>query len=198
MQLGEDWRARAEKQGFPVGPMAPPLPSELPDGGLLVVTDGEIVPMGDAFAYRQLTYSHDGTAARPGVKIVFEVRKRTPVCVSIELWSSDKGGIHASDLGGIKLDNLRDDVYAYAGVFTRNPDGGWVRKLGLASFKQDRKRVELVTRRRTLTPDFWNQVAEVCKAAPERGRTKAVRAAFNVSQRQALRYVEEARKEGLI
>jgi hypothetical protein len=103
------------------------------------------------------------------------------------------------DLNAIKLDDLRDNVYGLVGVFTRNPDGGgWVRQLGPASFRRDRKRVESVTRRRKVTPELLSQVAEVHQAAPERGRLEAVKAAFCVSERQALRYIGEAKQRGLI
>lgn len=195
--MADDWRVRAQKQGFRVRPMRP-IPTQLPDGGRIEVTDADIVPMGDAFAYRQLTYSHDGDAKRPACNIVLEVRKRTPICASVQLWSSSERGIHAEDLAAMKLDDLRDALYAFAGVFIRNPDGGWVRKLGPASFKQDRKGVQNVTRRRTVTSELLSQVAEVYQAAPERGRTAAVKAAFCVSQRQALRYISEAKRRGLV
>ena len=103
------------------------------------------------------------------------------------------------DLNAIKLDDLRDSIYAFAGVFVPNPDGGGlVHRLGPASFRQDRKRVEAVTRRRKVTPEFLSQVAEVHQAAPERGRLEAVKAAFRVSERQALRYIGQAKQRGLI
>jgi hypothetical protein len=102
-------------------------------------------------------------------------------------------------LTAIKLDNLRDDVYAAAGVFIRNPEGGdLVRKLGWASFKRDRKRVESVTRRRKVTPELLSQVAEVYNGAPVGGRLAAIRAAFVVSERQAIRYKKQAEEMGLI
>lgn len=173
------------------------MPTELPEGGLIEVTDPEIVPMGDVFAHRQLTYTHEGDADRPACKLVFEVRNGVPVCASIQLGSSEsESHVRAKDLNAIKLDNLRDDVYAAAGVFVRNPDGGFMRKLG--RFHQDRKRVERATQRRKITPEFLGQVAEIHKAAPERGRLAAVKAAFKVKERQALRYIDQARRKGLI
>jgi hypothetical protein len=103
------------------------------------------------------------------------------------------------DLNTIKLDDLRDDIYGLAGVFVPNPDGnGLVHRLGPAAFRQDRKRVESVTRRRKVTAEFLSQVAEVHQAAPERARLEAVKAAFCVSERQALRYIGQAKQRGLI
>ena len=194
--MADDWRARAEKQGFTVGPMR--LITELPDGSRVEVPDLELVPMGDAFAHRQLTYTHDGDATRPACEIIFEVRDRVPVCASLRLESV--GGIYVrpKDLSAIKLDDLRDDVYAAAGVFEPNPDGGFIHKRGPTSFHRDRKRVEQVTRRRKVTPEFLSQVAEVYNGAPVGGRIAAIRTAFVVSERQALRYKKQAQEMELI
>lgn len=176
------------------------LITELPDGSRIEVTDPKIVPMGDAFAHRQLTYTHEGDADRPAFKIVLEVRNGSPVCASLYLGSPESGShVRARDLNAIKLDDLRDDIYAVAGVFVLNPDGGgYIRKLGPASFKQDRKRVQNVTRRRKVTPEFLSQVADVHNGAPAGGRLEAVKAAFSVSERQALRYIGQAKQRGLI
>jgi hypothetical protein len=197
--LAEDWRTRAEELGLNVVEMRPPI-TELADGSRIEVTDPKIVPMGDVFAYRQITYSYEGGAEWPAFKIIFEVHNGTPVCISINLAASgSERYIRAKDLNTLKLDDLRDEVYAYAGLFVPNPDGpGWIRKFGPASVKQDLKRVQNVTRRRKVTPELLSQVAEVHQAAPERGRLEAVKAAFCVSERQALRYIGQAKQRGLI
>jgi hypothetical protein len=193
----EDWRKRAEKQGFNIATMR--LITELPDGGRIEATDPKIVAMGDAFARRQLTYTHDGDADRPACKIVFEVRNGAPVCASLHLGSSESGShVRAKDLNDIKLGDLRDDLYAYVGVFVPNPGGGFIQKFGPAQFKQDRKRVHNVTRRRKVTAEFLSQVADVHNGAPVGGRLEAVKAAFSVSERQALRYIAQAKRERLI
>jgi hypothetical protein len=196
--MGEDWRTRAEELGLNVVPMR--LITELPDGSRIEVTDPEIVPMGDVFAYAQLTYTDDGDADWPAFKIVFEVRNGTPVCASLHLEASASARwVRATDLTTLKLDDLRDEIYAYAGVFTPNPDGrGWIRKFGPAAVKQDLKRVQNVTRRHKVTPEFLTQVAEIHNHAPAGGRVQAVRSAFDVSERQALRYISQARQRGLI
>jgi hypothetical protein len=190
----EDWRVRAEELGFSVGPMR--LITELPDGSRIEVTDAEIVPMGDAFAHRQLTYTRDGDADRPASKIVFVVRNGVPVCASIYLGSAEsESDVRAKDLSTIKLDNLRDDVYASAGVFVRNLEGGFMRKLG--RFHEDRKRVERATQRQGHTGVF----EPGCRGAQRRSgwcRLQAVRAAFGVSERQVLRYMALAKQKGLI
>jgi hypothetical protein len=104
-------------------------------------------------------------------------------------------------LKSINLLELRDDVYAHAGVLVRNPDGGdndYMRKYGWAPFLADRKRVEQATKRRKLTPEFLGRVAKVYLAAPEGGRLGAMRDSFNVEDRQALRYIAKAKEKGLI
>ena len=196
-EVADDWRAKAAKLGLEVVPMK--LIIELDDGGRIEATDMEPVSMGDVFAYRQVTYTHDGDANRPACSIVFEVRNGVPVCANISLGSAD-GGTHvrAKDLTAVKLDNLRDDVFAHVGVFVPNPDGGLVHKFGPGSFHRDRKRIEHATERRKITPDFLNRVAEIHRDAPEGGRLAAVKAAFKVKERQALRYIAQAREAGLI
>ena len=48
-----------------------------------------------------------------------------------------------------------------------------------------------------ITPEFLSRVAEIYQAAPEGGRLEAVVAAFSVSERQAWRYISQAKQEGL-
>jgi hypothetical protein len=194
------FRAAAQKHGFEIVSM-PLLASELPDGGRVDVTEPALVPMGDVFAHRQLTYTHDGDAGRPACRIVFEVRNGVPVCASVHLWSDGQTCVRAKDLKSFKLDNLRDDIYAYTGVFVRNPDGDeheYMRRVGWRSFQQDRKRVERATQRRKVTPEFLKQVAELHNNAAAGARLEAVRTAFRVSERQALRYIAQAKNKGLI
>jgi hypothetical protein len=93
---------------------------------------------------------------------------------------------------------VREFRRAIAGVFTPNPEGGWIRKIGVRSFQEDRKRVERATQRRKVTPEFLTRVAEIYSAAAAGGRIEAIRAAFDVSERQALRYIAVAKEKGLI
>jgi hypothetical protein len=174
--------------------------TELPDGSLIDVTDEKIVPMGDVFAHRQLTYTHTGNAEQPSYRVVFEVRNGIPVCISLQMWtaSDDETHIRAKDLNAIKLDKLCAEVFAYAGVWTGKPGVGFVRKLGRASFQLDKERVEQAGQRRKMTPEFLNRVAELHDQAPEGKRVAAVKAAFGVHERTALRYIAAARREGLI
>jgi hypothetical protein len=195
----ERLRAEAARLGLEI--VAMPLTFELPDGGRVEVTDPAIVPMGDVFAYRQLTYSRSGEDDRPGCKIVFEVRGEVPACVSISLSAEGQNQLRASDLKSINPVNLRDDVYAHTGVFVQNADGGdgeYVRRLGWAPFLEDRKRVENAAKRRKLTPEFLGRVANVHKAASDGGRLAAIKDAFGVDNRQALRYIAKAKEKGLI
>jgi hypothetical protein len=172
----------------------------LEDGGRVEVTDPEIVAMGPDAAHRQLTYSHSGDDSRLACRIVFEVRGAVPMCVSMCLWSPAGGGaVRTKHLKALRLDELRDDVYAAAGVFTPTAAGGFMRKLGPLPYQQHRERVKQATgQRSTITPEFLGRVADLYNGADEGARVEAITAAFRVSPRQAFRYIAAARAKGLI
>lgn len=160
------------------------------DNGNAVVEVAEgtpVVPMGDGYAFQRITYT------KGNCRLVFEVRNGLPGCVSAEFTS--KGSfIRPKDLAAIRLDDIRADVYGLTGV-TKAADGRFVHRM---NFDRDSKRVDQIKTRRKLTPEFLAEVATVVREAPEGGRIDAVRAAFGVSLRQALRYMAQAKKHGLI
>ena len=171
---------------------------EMPDGGVVEVTDHKIVQMGDVFTCREIAYTHEGGPNRPSCRLVFEVRNRVPVCTSATIEAKPGIPVRAKDLRAIKLDNIRDDAFAAAGVFRANPaGGGYLRIWGPASFLPDRKEVERAGTHRRVTPELLKQVASIHKATPT-ARVDAIAAAFKVSDRQAKRYIKAAREEGLI
>jgi hypothetical protein len=170
---------------------------EMSDGAVVEVTDSKIVEMGDVFAHRKLTYTHEGGPNMPSCRLVFEVRNRVPVCMSATIEAKPGTPVRTKDLRALKLDNIRDDAFAAAGVFRANPAGGYVRIWGPASFLRDRKEVERAGTHRRVTPEFLDRVASIHKATPT-ARVDAVAAAFKVSDRQAKRYIKAAREEGLI
>lgn len=177
---------------------------ELPEpyGGRLMVTDSELVPLGDAMAHKQLTYRRNGTSSVPGCEIVFEVHNGVPQCVSLSLSAvSGEYGVRPKDLSSISLEKMRDDFFAYAGIYRPNPDGGWVHTRGTeALFRQDRKVVENAgaQQRRKMTPELKHRVADIYNNAPAGTRIAAIRAAFGLKQSQALRYKKAAMEAGLI
>jgi hypothetical protein len=126
----------------------------------------------------------------PRCRIVFEVRDRVPVCASLDLSSSENGSFfRAKHLAAIKLDDLRDDVYAAAGVLSEIRRAVTCVRLVIRPF-------DGIVSAWKLSPEFLSQVAEVYNGAPVGGRIAAIKAAFVVSDRQALRYkkqVEEMR-----
>jgi hypothetical protein len=172
------------------------LECRLPDGGRIEVTDKTIVAMGDVKAYRQLTYTHNGGKGRPACKIVFEIRNGAPACASFELLATNRMPVRAKDLRAFKLDELRETVYATAGVFVPQSDGTWFLTVGFS--REDRNHVEQASRRRKMTPELLSRIAEVHTNAPDDGHLDAVASAFGVSQRQAWRYIAQAREKGLI
>lgn len=160
---------------------------ELPEGGKVEVTDEQLVPMGDTFAYRQVTYRSET------VEAVFEVRKGAPGCVSVKLTGDGQNPIRTKDLVAINLDQLREDAFAVTGVLMPDSEGGHE-----LTHQSARPTLDRAASRRKLTPDRLEKIAQVYNDAPAGARTAAVRAAFTVSERQALRYTKLAREKGLI
>jgi hypothetical protein len=159
----------------------------MPDGGRVEVTDDKLVPMGDAFSHRQLTYRNDART------IVFEVRDGVPGCASLIL--AGETFIRTKDLTTIKLDRLCQDAFAVTGVYQPSDDGNGTE----VTYEVVRSAVGSATKRHRLTPEFLADVAEVYNNAPEGTRTNAIIAAFdNVNQRTAFRYIAAARERNLI
>ncbi|MCV7090031.1 hypothetical protein [Mycobacterium interjectum] len=174
-------------------------PYELPDGGMVNIEDAELVPMGDVYAYRRLTYTHRGDGERPACQVTFEVRDGVPVCTYFALSAiADESAVRPRYLKEFPLDAVRNDMYGYVGVFTREPGGGLVSKLGRASRERTRGQVEQAAKRRKVTPELLKKVASVHRAAGPGARIDAVRGAFTVSTRTALRYIAAAKEMGLI
>ena len=107
-----------------------------PDGGEVEPTKARVVPMGDGGAFEQLTYR------RRGIEVVFEVRERVPVCTKVLLTPDPETGepVRARDLAAIRLDDLREDVYAAAGYFEGGPNL-WAHVHSDDSFRHYRRKV---------------------------------------------------------
>lgn len=159
----------------------------LPSGATVEITDDSRVEMGVGFTFRVLTYRTDT------VEIVWEVRNLAPACVSVHLFAGENP-VRAKDLAAIKLDQIRDEVYGVAGVGAFTPDGTGDYELTGADARTAVRRAT----RQKITPDFLRTVAKVHQGAPDGARLAAVKAAFKVDERQALRYIAKARKEDLI
>lgn len=164
----------------------------LPGGGSVEITDDTDVSMGDGFTFRQLTYRDDTT------EIVFEVRDGAPGAVSLKL--DGAGFIRQKDLTAIRLDHIRAEVYAVAGVGAFIPDGGddYGQTDYVLNAEKAREAVKTAASRRRITPEFLHRVAEIHQSAPKGERLAAVKAAFSVKERQALRYIAQAREKDLI
>ncbi|MFM8857463.1 MAG: hypothetical protein ACKOI2_09735 [Actinomycetota bacterium] len=178
-----------------------PITYPQPDGAWLQVTDNEIVPLGEEFAHRQLTYGWPGGPERVPGEAVFEIRDGVPLCVSLRLWSEPGDqGVRTADLEMLVLKNLMHDAFAITGIYRPNPQGpGLVATRGPGMFIRDRKVVEAASKRRKVTPALLRQVAEIHSSVPEGERIKAIRNAFDpLSESQAKRYIRAAREEGLI
>jgi len=149
--------------------------------------------MGDGGAFEHVTYR------RGGVEIVFEVRDRVPVCTKVLLTPDPdtREPLRAKDLTAIRLDDIREDVYAAVGVFKGNPTDGWVHEGGRESARRDRRKVREAVKRRTITTVLLQQVAAT-HAAAAGAKVAAVADAFGVDKRTAHRYIAAAREKGLM
>jgi hypothetical protein len=157
----------------------------LPDGGRVEVTDDALVPMGDVYAHRQVTYRNGSCT------IVFEVRDGVPGAASVEL--AGETFIGPKDLMSIKLDRLCKEAFAVTGAFVPSHDGG-----SEVTYEVVRNAVS-GARRNKITPEFLAKVAQVHNDAPEGTRTNAVVEAFNCkNQRTAFRYIAAAKERNLI
>ena len=176
----------------------------LPSGGTVEITDDEYVAMGDGFTFAGLTYRNGN------ITVTFEVRNDVPGAASITLIAGDKL-LRAKDLTAIKLDQIRNEVYAVAGVgafvpyadprvgaFEFDVDDEGQTEIELTAQEAVKAVKRATTTRRKITPEFLSRVAAMHQAAPEGERLAAVKAAFTVNERQALRYIAAARKKGLI
>lgn len=168
----------------------------LPSGGTVEITDDKWVGMGEGATFRRLTYVNGSC------EIVFEVHDGVPGAVSVTL-RADQGFLRQKDLAAIRLDQIRPEVYSVAGVAAFTTDG--VDDEGMDDYVDNpmtradaRKAVSRAASRTKITPEFLRRVAEIYRAAPDGARIEAVKAAFGKEERQAWRYVAQARQRGFI
>ncbi|MGE2728964.1 hypothetical protein ACQI4F_05780 [Mycolicibacterium vaccae] len=160
----------------------------LRDGGTVVITDiNDIVPIGDGFACRNAVYRFDG------VEVAWEIRDAVPRCTRVVLCAGE-AGLRTKDLHAIRLDDIREIVYTAIGIDVATSDGDEYQ----LTPAETRKTVNRATSRRTMTNELLKRVAEIHRKAPEGRRTEAVRAAFNVHERTALRYIAKAKDKGYL
>ncbi|BBY89303.1 Uncharacterised protein [Mycolicibacterium tokaiense] len=160
----------------------------LRDGGVVVIADiKDLVELGEGTAARNAVYRRDG------MEIAWEVRDRVPLCTSVVL-RADDSGLRTKDLHAIRLDDVREIVYEAVGIGVSNSDGD---EFELTP-AETRKAVNHAASRRTMTDERLRRVADIHRKAPEGRRTAAVRAAFNVHERTAPRYIAKAKDEGYL
>jgi hypothetical protein len=167
---------------------------ELGDGHV-EVTDETLVPMGTAYTFRQLTYRAEG------LRVVFEVNDDgVPGCVSISLQARHRP-IRQKDLASIKLDQLRDNCFLVVGMIippSAEDAHDSFAVGGDQAYKIIRRNINRATSRRKVTPQFLRQVAKVYRGAVDGDRAESVSAAFGVTERQAWRYIAQAKESGYI
>ncbi|BBY47647.1 hypothetical protein MARA_11150 [Mycolicibacterium arabiense] len=153
------------------------------DGGIVVVDDtGDYAAIGDGFAFRKCAYHRDG------VSVAWEIRDGTPQCLGVMVRASEDAGLRTKDLHAIRLDDIREIVYLTIGIGTFSSNGE-----DYEMQPRDARKVVAGVRRK-VTPALLKRVAEIHRAAPEGRRVAAVKAAFDVHERTALRYIKQARE----
>ncbi len=175
--------------------------TELPGGGTVEVTDRAFVPFGNKglYTHRELTYRHPGDVTRLPHTVVFQTGDAgIPVCASVRVDADGGTGVMTKHLKALRLEEIRADVFAFAGLYTRTPQGDYMRRLGRAEFETNRGAVAKVGSRRRMTPHLLAQIASIHNGATPGGKIAAVKNAFHVERRQALRYISAARDAGLI
>jgi hypothetical protein len=180
-----------------------PGPCQLPDGGVVEVTDATIVPLGEVRAFREITYTHSGGNDLPACRIVFDIRDGVSGCASFSLTRTDRNAILVKDLRAFKLEEIRLDTLAYIGVWVPDPStpGEWMLRLGPGPhLRENLRHVEQSDRRprRARTPERVEKAAKAHAAAPDGQQVEAVKKELGVEDRQASRYIADARKAGLI
>ena len=181
------------------GPYQFPHPGgrlQFPIGGEAEITDWTLVPLNGVQAYRQITWTRDGSDGRPACKIVFEVRDGALILASFALSSTDQIIARAKDLRAFPIEAIRNGVYRYLGVCAPDPNipGGQAIKVGPNAYKENREHVE----RGKNTPELREKVVKACANAVDGQRVEAVRNAFpgrkggRLSERSARRYLEYA------
>ena len=163
--------------------------------------------MGKVRAYRQIAYTHNGGDGQPACRIVFEIRDEVPILASFTLSSTDQIVARAEHLRTFRIEDLREEVFGYIGVFVPNSNvpGGWELHVGPQALRQGRKHVEQATRPRKNTHQRLVEVAKVYTTTEgtEGRRVQAVQKAFPtkrgpLGERQAKRLIGYAKKEGHI
>lgn len=166
-------------------------------------TSAEDVRVGDRLLPRSVTIERKPVADEPGVEIDLAVVDGIPTCVRAAISSTASRGVLQVDLLSLNLTEIISDVFA---AFSMTVIGGsengpfWV-VADASAGKDDRRAAKKLInskRRRKITPELLQQVAQVYKDNFDDNPTDAVRRVFGVETRMASQYVRKARDAGYL
>lgn len=169
--------------------------------------DGERVVIGDRLVHREIRVYFPGQEGQPNLGMVIDSSTGVPRCVRLEVVSTDDGReVRSTDVRAVKIDDwLEAIVPLFADEITERGEDGSVAAVvrvadSDADYTKAAKRTLQAARRasrRRVTPELLARVAEVYRSHVDRP-AEAVELAFGVSERTAFRYIQEARRQGLL
>ena len=145
---------------------------------------------------REIFVQIRGGEKEPDLGMKIEVRQGIPQWAEVVLRARPDGPeVRDKDLAAIRLNDWLESIVAMCSVVKSVPDGTvWSKPVNDWSAVPDIRRA-VSGRRRTVTPELLQTVAEVYRQHFDKP-TEAVRRSFGVSHRTAARYVQQARVAG--
>ncbi|PSK99753.1 hypothetical protein CLV30_11756 [Haloactinopolyspora alba] len=168
-----------------------------------LVTDLDLVPLGDAQVPRKTRMESVGEKGAPDLYADFEIRDGVPECVSLVWKSKAEGrGVRTVDLSTIAMDKLALKAFM---VHAYVPDSrGALRQVDLSDEREvwgaiGEVDAAIARRSRGANPAELERVAEVYEEHASTGTpTKAVEQLLGYTRRTAARRVQQAKEAGLI
>jgi hypothetical protein len=166
--------------------------------------DDAMTAVGDRMVPQSIYVEVCGSTVEPDLGLKIEVRQGIPVYTELVLRArADGPEIRDKDLGYVYLNDWLEEIVA-ACTSSLDSSGHWMTQTiggaqGRAEARSAAANVRRVRRGRSrLTPEQLEQVAQVYREHFDTRPTQAVAAAFGKSDRTAARYVDEARKAGIL
>lgn len=184
-----------------------PIPLGPEQGTVEFVPFGDELQLPERFAARLTGDDLPGVAS---IDVTIAVRDGRAVCDSITINAAPDGAVTTDALREIPMKALVNKIAIDRAYAMDLPPDHWLTNaapgqrifmpLSAASEAvQAAAERTLSSRRRRITPEFLAEVAEVYRGALDTGApTVAVKDHFNVSHSTAARYVDKARKGGLL
>jgi hypothetical protein len=146
---------------------------------------------------REIFVQIRGGKNEPDLGMKIEVRDGIPRWAVVTLQARPDGPeVRDKDLAAIRLNDWLEHIVAMCSVAESAADGTvWSKPVNDRTAVADIRRA-ISGRRRIVTPELLQKVADVYRQHFEKGPTEAVSRSFGVSHRTAARYVQQARAAG--